>query len=235
MTPRGSPYLHKFLATVGLFDEESFGKGSAKRTTSAKAPRWLRDGPRRRHAHAIKASFGDHGRELERSTPRSSPTPSGYHPAVAAFVRDNPLFSVHEVVRRHLARRSLHVEPAVLIVLHSNPFSEERGGVEHCASDLVRGVAARRAVLLYPKGSSLEVAEVIDGDVERPLLYRFPLGHPPERFCHEHAEALAAIDEALALFRIGWAHVHHFMYLPLSIVRLLAERRIPYIATVHDF
>jgi GT2 family glycosyltransferase len=242
VTPNGfCLYLRAdFLAAVGLFDEENFGKGFGEENDlgeRAKAAGY--------HTvladdvyvwHAGKGSFGDHGRELERKHAevlvRRHPR---YHPEVAAFVRDNPLFSVHEVVRRHLSRRSLHVEPAVLIIVHASPFAEERGGVEHCIGDLMRGVAERRAVLVYPKGSSLEVAEVIDGDVERPLLYRFPLGHPPERFCHEHPEAIAAFDEILTLFRIGWAHVHHFMHLPLSIARLLAERRIPYVVTVHDF
>jgi glycosyltransferase involved in cell wall biosynthesis/GT2 family glycosyltransferase len=228
------------LELIGLFDEEHFGKGFGEENDlgeRAKAQGYetvLADDVY--VWHAGKASFGDAGRELERRNAevlaRRHPD---YHRDVATFVRENPLSAVHEVVARHLARRSTHLEPAALVILHSSPFADELGGVEHCVRDLITAVAARRTVLLYPSGAALEVAEVIDGDVSRPLLYRFPLGNPPERFCHEHAAALAVVSEVLSLFRIGWVHINHLMFLPLSIGELLVERRIPYLVTVHDF
>lgn len=228
------------LAELGFFDEHHFGKGFGEENDLGERAR--KRGFRTILAddvyvwHAGKASFGDHGRELER---RNQDVLARRHPdypvRVATFVRTNPLAPVHDVVRRHLSRRSMLVDPALLVVLHSNPFGEAPGGVEHCTLDLVRALALGRVVFLYPNGASIEVAEIMDGEVSHPLLYRFPLGNPPERFCQDHAEALAVVTEVLSLFRIGWVHVHHLMFLPLSIGELLVERGIPYAVTVHDF
>ena len=242
VTPHGfCLYLRAdMLAETGLFDEEHFGKGFGEENDLGE--RAKAKGYRTVLAddvyvwHAGKASFGDAGRELERL---NGEVLSGLHPdylpAVATFVRTNPLALVHENVRRHLARRSMHVEPALLVVLHANPFAEDRGGVEHCVTDLLAAVRAPRVVLFYPNGATIEVAEIMEGDVARPLLYRFPLGSPPPRFCHDHPEALAAFTEVLSLFRVGWAHVHHLMFLPLTIADVLAKHGIPYVVTVHDF
>ncbi|HEX4334584.1 MAG TPA: glycosyltransferase [Polyangiaceae bacterium] len=228
------------LEKLGFFDEQRFGKGFGEENDlgeRAKAEGYeivLADDVY--VWHAGKASFGDEGRALER---QNAAVLAERHPdyarSVATFVRENPLAAVHDVVRRNLTRRSAHLEPAPLLILHANPFADEPGGVEHCVRDLVRAVGAPRTVLLYPHGASVEVAEIIDGNIGAPSLYVFPLSSLPGRFCHDHAEALSAVAEVLSLFRIGWVHVHHLMFLPLTIGELLVDRHISYVVTVHDF
>src|SRR6185503_8896708 len=147
----------------------------------------------------------------------------------------NPLLPVQETVRRHLERRSLRLSPAGLHVLHASPFAADPGGVEHCVRDLGRAVGAERLVIAYPWESEIEVAEVLHGDFERPWFYRFPLDQPFERFCHDHESIHAAFEEILSLFHVGWAHVHHLMFLPLTVADLFRKKRIPYLVTAHDF
>jgi GT2 family glycosyltransferase/glycosyltransferase involved in cell wall biosynthesis len=242
VTPHGfCLYLRRdCLDDIGVLDEERFGRGFGEENDlgeRAKNGGWkilLADDVY--VWHAGKASFGDTGKALERSAQdtleRRHP---GYHAAVATFIRKNPLAPVHADLRRHLARGSHRTTPAPLFVLHTTPFSGALGGVAYCVRDLLRATALPRAVLAYPEGGTLEVAEIFGGEMDRPSRYRFPLSHPPERFCHEHPEAVRTLDEILALYRIGWAHVHHLMFLPLSAGRLLQERGIPYAVTVHDF
>jgi glycosyltransferase involved in cell wall biosynthesis/GT2 family glycosyltransferase len=242
VTPHGfCLYLRRdCLDVLGLLDEERFGRGFGEENDL---------GERAKKAgylilladdvyvwHAGKASFTDEGHALEkRHAEILEKRHPGYHAAVATFVRDNPLAPVHRGLRRHLARRSHLAQPAPLFILHASPFSAQRGGVEHCVRDLVEKTALPRAVLVYPAGGALEVAEIFDGDADHPERYRFPLDRPPERFCHDNRDALSAMDEILSLYRVGWAHVHHLMFLPLTIGRLLREREIPYVVTVHDF
>lgn len=242
VTPHGfCLYLRSdVIETLGFFDEGRFGRGFGEendfgeRAKSAGYRTLLADDVY--VWHEGKASFGQegqtleghHGKVLENRHP-------GYHAAVALFVRENPLRDVQDSVRRHLLRKSHRVEPSSLLVLHASPFGEAPGGVEHCVRDLVSSMAGPRTVFIYPSGGDLEVAEVFDGNLSAPILYRFRLGYPPDRFCHEHAEAARAFEEILRLFHIGWVHVHHLMFLPLSFARVLGESGLPYVVAVHDF
>jgi GT2 family glycosyltransferase/glycosyltransferase involved in cell wall biosynthesis len=242
VTPHGfCLYLRSdFVAEVGVFDEERFGRGFGEENDlgeRAKAAGWrtlLADDVY--VWHAGKASFGDEGWDLERLNESALlEKHPGYRAAVARFVEANPLSAVQQRVRRHLRRRSHRVEPSPLFVLHASPFGDNPGGVEHCVRDLVSALRLPRVVLAYPSDFALEIAEVIDGDLEKPLFYRIPLGTMPGRFSHEHPEAVRAFETVLSLFRIAWVHIHHLMFLPLSLGRLFAERGLHYVVTVHDF
>ncbi|HEX7669788.1 MAG TPA: glycosyltransferase, partial [Polyangiaceae bacterium] len=242
VTPHGfCLYLRRdCLDVIGVLDEERFGRGFGEENDlgeRAKKAGWrivLADDVY--VWHAGKASFTGEGYALEKRhaevLERRHP---GYHAAVARFVERNPLGPVHRDLRRHLTRMSPSTEVAPLFILHASPFSAERGGVEYCVRDLVESLRLPRVVLSYPVNGALEVAEIFGGDARAPEIYRFPLASPPERFCHDSPDTLAALGEVLDLFTVGWAHVHHLMFLPLTIGRLLRERGIPYLVTVHDF
>jgi glycosyltransferase involved in cell wall biosynthesis len=81
----------------------------------------------------------------------------------------------------------------------------------------------------------MDVLEIIDGDLDDRITYRFPVGRLPERFCHTHDETERVVEEVLSVFRIGWVHFHHLMFLPLSLPRIVSARGLPYVVTVHDF
>lgn len=229
-----------FLDDVGYFDEKLFGRGFGEENDlgeRAKEKGWrtvLADDVY--VWHQGKASFSAEGYALERRhaevLERRHP---GYHAAVAKFVRDNPLASVHRALNRHLRRRSHRVEPAPLLLVHESPFTEPCGGVEHCVRDLVRAMALPRVVIAFPEEGAIAVTEVFDGAIDDPIRYDFRLGAAPERFCHDHDEATRALEDALDLLRVGWVHVHHLMFLPLTFTEALARRKIPYLVTVHDF
>jgi GT2 family glycosyltransferase/glycosyltransferase involved in cell wall biosynthesis len=242
VTPHGfCLYLKaRFLAEVGVFDADRFGRGFGEENDlgeRAKRAGWRTVAADDVYVwHAGKASFGDEGRALEKKNAevleRLHP---GYHADVAEFVRKNPLSEAQMITRRNLRRRSFDIAPAPLLVLHEDPFAESPGGVEYSIRDLVGAMALPRVVLVYPGSESIDVLEIIDGKLDERLVYRFPLGRLPERFCHSHDETAKIMDEVLTLFRIGWVHVHHLMFLPLTLPRVVREHRLPYIVTVHDF
>ncbi|HVU02375.1 MAG TPA: glycosyltransferase [Polyangiaceae bacterium] len=242
VTPHGfCLYIRRdCLDAVGLFDEARFGRGFGEENDFGERAKAL--GYRIVLAddvfvfHAGKGSFEEEGVALEsRNQSVLEQRHPGYHAAVATFVRENPLSSVHAALARHLSRRTERLAPAPLVLLHASPFSTNPGGVEYCAVDLVKLLAAPRVVLAYPGVDSLEVAEIIGGDVEKPSFYRFPVGTAPPRFCLDHAETVRAFEELLDLFGVGWVHIHHLMFLPLSLGSVLRRRKIPYVFTVHDF
>ncbi|MBM4363513.1 MAG: glycosyltransferase, partial [Deltaproteobacteria bacterium] len=228
------------LAAVGLFDAERFGRGFGEENDLGERAKAL--GFRAVLAddvyvwHEGKASFGDEGRALERAhaTVLEARHP-GYHARVARYLEENPLRLEQERLARHLARRSHQTEPAPLFVLHADPFAATPGGVEHCVRDLVAGLASPRALLLYPSGAALEVAEVLGGAVHRATRYRFPLARAPERFCVVHDEAVERLAEVLDLFHVNAVHLHHLMFLPLRLLPPIRSRGLPYSVTVHDY
>ena len=227
------------LQAIGPFDEELFGRGFGEENDlgeRAKLAGWrIACADDVYVYHRGKGSFGAGGVELEsKNAPILERRHPGYHAAVASFVKKNPLSLVHANIQRHLERRSHEVEPALLEVLHATPFSEERGGVEHCVRDLVATLSPPRTLFTYPTPTGIEVAEVFGGDVSRARRYEFPLRTIPPRFCLEHPEASEVFAELLALFNVGWVHVHHLMFWPLEIGEVLRRSGLPYVITVHD-
>jgi GT2 family glycosyltransferase/glycosyltransferase involved in cell wall biosynthesis len=242
VTPHGfCLYLRRdCLEAIGPFDTKKFGRGFGEENElgeRAKKSGWAPVLADEVYVwHDGSASFKEDAHALtEHNAKVLEAAHPGYHAAVARFIADNPLAPVHENLKWHLERRSLHREPAPLLLLHASPFAEEPGGVEHCVRDLVRALALPRVLLAYPAGSGVEITEVLRGDLVRARPHGFPLASPVPRFCHEHPGAIEALAEAMELFRVGAVHVHHLMYWPLSVGRMLRERGVPYLVTVHDF
>ncbi|MFO0973105.1 MAG: glycosyltransferase [Phycisphaerae bacterium] len=228
------------LARVGRFDEAHFGRGFGEENDFCE--RAKRAGYRVRLAddlfvaHVGKASFADEGRALEQ---KNSVVMRRLHPRyfddVAEFCARQPLAEEIANVRYHLARRAARRCPAMLFVLHADPFAAQRGGTEHHVCDLVRELALPRAVLLYPDFDSLVAAEVLDGRLSDATSHRFPVPHMLPRFSLRDAPVEAALGRVLDLFEVGVAHLHHLLNLPVGAWRELERRRIDYAYSIHDY
>jgi GT2 family glycosyltransferase/glycosyltransferase involved in cell wall biosynthesis len=241
VTPVGfCMYLRReLIEDVGLFDAERYGRGFGEENDlgeRAKMRGWrIRLASDVYVLHEGKASFGEQGRALEsKNAGVLEKRHPGYHAAVADYIRKNPLSELQSNLKLHIQRGSHRAEAAPLELLHHSPFGDEIGGTEHVVRDLVRALRLPRVVFAYPAPSAIEVAEVIGGDLAAPLRYQFPLETPVPRFAQRHAEAEQTLERILDLFRIGIVHVHHPMNWPLSIARVLKDRRVPYVMTQHD-
>ena len=226
------------LARVGHFDAESFPRGYGEENDLCE--RAIEAGFTVRLAddvyvyHVGEASFRDASNRLKQANyevlERLHPD---YFARVAAFIAANPLAAVHRNLALAMRRRTAGV-PALLIILHAS-FDEPGGGTEHHVRDLVAHVHLPRVVVVTPAGAALQVTEVVDGAIERPLRYRFPLARPVER----HAFARADVDEALAqivrLFGVGAVHIQHLLDWPITAWRTLGKLGLPIAFTAHDY
>jgi GT2 family glycosyltransferase/2-polyprenyl-3-methyl-5-hydroxy-6-metoxy-1,4-benzoquinol methylase/glycosyltransferase involved in cell wall biosynthesis len=228
------------LQRVGIFDEQAFGRGFGEENDLCE----------RAHAagfkvrlcddafvwHQGKASFGEEGRILEeRNSKVLREMHPRYEPTVARFCTTNPLAPLHREIEFHLPRLRTGARGAPLFLVHGSPFSESAGGTEHHVRDLARSLKLPRVVLGFPRGAELVAAEVLDGEVERATEFRFALARPPERFCIEHEEIERVMRRWLDLFGIAWAHVHHLMFWPISLGRVLRRAGVPYVMSAHDY
>ncbi|GAC1326666.1 MAG: hypothetical protein NVSMB22_17730 [Chloroflexota bacterium] len=228
------------LKKVGLFDEDTFGRGFGEENDLCQRARAA--GFKVRLCddafvwHKGKASFGEIGRELERNneTLLQLKHPQ-YAPEIAHFCRTNPLEGLHREIKFHIPRLRKGATGAALFLLHSSPFASSIGGTEHHVLDLVRSLKQPRVVIGYPEGATLVAAEVLNGRVDMPSFFRFAVTPPADRFCIEHSEVQAEVRRWIDLFGIRWAHLHHLMFWPVALGGTLSEANVPYVLTAHDY
>lgn len=167
-----------------------------------------------------------------------------YHDDVQLFLRSNPLAEQQENVRYQLARRARRRAPALLMVLHSDPFADPReapvGGTQLHVLDLTRALAAPRVVIAWPGDDGLHAAEVEGGDVSAPVehLFAFPADvvlPPADRFALADPARERAFGMLLDALDVGAAHLHHLSGWPARIWRQLEQRDLPFAFTVHDY
>jgi GT2 family glycosyltransferase/glycosyltransferase involved in cell wall biosynthesis/SAM-dependent methyltransferase len=225
---------------IGYFDEISYGRGFGEENDFCE--RAKKAGFRIRLCddvfvyHKGKASFGDEGRQLESNNASIlEARQPGYHAAVAEFFRTNPLAPLHEEIRLHLRRSRPDAGSAILFLVHLSPFAAHPGGTEFHVRDLLRSLALPRAVIGYPDGAALIAAEVLQGQIDSPILYRFPLSEAPDMFCLDHREVSTVVRRWVDLFSLGGAHIHHLMNWPIMVGRTLRKAGVDYCATLHDF
>ncbi len=186
--------------------------------------------------HQGKASFGDEGNWLESTNARLLEAKQpGYHAAVARFFEENPLAPIQRELRFQIERLGKGRGTAFLYVLHASPFADQAAGVELHVRDLLRALALPRAVVAFPSGRELVFAEVLEGDVEHPILYRFPLDQPVQLFSIEESQIIEVMERALTLLGITAVHVHHLLRWPLTILKAFKRAGLKIIYTSHDY
>jgi len=167
-----------------------------------------------------------------------------YHDDVRQFIYTNPLADVQANVRYQLERRERRRAPALLFVLHADPFADPHhepvGGTQLHVLDLVRALALPRAVVTWPAGERILAVEVEDGAIERPVAHALPRAVDgaatfDDRFALADPARERAFARLVETFDVGGVHVHHLSGWPVRIWRTLAERRMPFAFTVHDY
>jgi GT2 family glycosyltransferase/2-polyprenyl-3-methyl-5-hydroxy-6-metoxy-1,4-benzoquinol methylase len=225
---------------VGYFDEQTFGRGFGEENDLCQRAR--KAGIKVRLCddafvwHKGKASFGQAGRELElKNEVLLRQKHPEYGPAVVHFFRTNPLSELHRELKLHIPRLREGARGAALFMVHSSPFASAPGGTEHHVRDLIRALALPRAVLAWPDQDALVAAEILDGRVDSPLLFRFALSRPAERFAIDDDEIQSIVRHWVNLFGLRWAHLHHLMFWPIAVARTLHEAGVPFVFTAHDY
>jgi glycosyltransferase involved in cell wall biosynthesis len=235
-------YVRREVFTrIGWLDELSFGRGYGEENDFC--ARAVKAGFRIRLCddlfvfHEGHASFGTEGEAKfhKHLTALESKHP-GFILDTFRFVKNNTLHGVLSGIKAHLRRRPFAAEPALLVVLHADPFRVDAGGTEHHILDRVAALSFPRVVLLYPQTADcVRAAEIFNGQTTDPLFYSFPLRTPLERFSLRHAEAEDLLPYVARTFRAAAVDLEHLLWWPLAAVERLREAGLPYTCSVHDF
>jgi glycosyltransferase involved in cell wall biosynthesis len=86
-----------------------------------------------------------------------------------------------------------------------------------------------------PRGDAVDVTEVLEGRIDAPIRYRFPLERAAKRFVMRSEDLAQAVRSIVRLFGVGAVHIQHLGGWPITIWRTLRELGLPYVYSVHDF
>ena len=237
------------LDRVGRLDEKAFGLGYGEesdlcaRASAAGYIHVLADDTF--VFHEGRQSFGASRRRREDAAQRvlRRRHPS-YWPAVARFIREDPLREVRERVMRELAppRRAMDrtVPARVLHVVHGwPPFA--RGGTEQYAASLARRQATFREVAAFarladPARAQYEPVEMLDHGVRvhfrvNNFVQRDPLARNALHDGHMNRALAGLLDE----FRPDLVHVHHLAGHGASLLGVARRRGVPIVVQLQDW
>jgi len=225
---------------IGYFDEAAFGRGFGEENDfceRAKKNGWgIRLVDDCFIAHMGKASFGAEGIALEHENSKVlARMHPNYFPDVHRYIAKNPLRRLQNNVRMHLHREPRRNHRAGLFLLHASPLAAHAGGTEFFVRKLVEGLALPCAVIAWPEWKGLHAIEVIDGNVDDASQYSFDLTQPAAPLNETHQEMVVTLKRLIALFDVGFAHVHHLLRWPLGVIDLLIDEALPTVFTAHDF
>ena len=229
------------IEKIGLLDEVSFGRGFGEENDfcerAKKSGYVIGICDDQFIYHAGKASFAAEGHALSRKNgvilERKHP---GYHMSITRFVVDNPLRGAHAAINSHLKRWNYRDEPALMILLHADPLKQNAGGTEAHVLDRVAHLGFKRVILVYPGGTTaIMAAEILNGDVANPILYKFPLLNNLVARAHRHPEAEEILLWIACIFGVATVCCDHMLWFPLSVILQFKSAGIPYVCVMHDF
>jgi GT2 family glycosyltransferase/glycosyltransferase involved in cell wall biosynthesis/SAM-dependent methyltransferase len=226
------------LKDIGYFDEEAFGRGFGEENDfcerAKKASCRLRLCDSQFIFHAGKSSFGAEGHALSgKHAAILEARHPGYHAAVARFCVADPVRGTRHAINAHLRRWPHRADPAPLFLLHADPFRKDAGGTEAYVLDRVAHLGFKRALIAFPDGPrSILAAEIVDGDVGRPVCYRFLVQREIRRFTHDNPDVEDVLRWMTRLFGVTALCLDHLLPWPLNAVGRLG---LPYLYVMHDF
>ena len=226
---------------IGYLDEISFGRGFGEENDYCE--RAKRNGFKVRICddlfifHAGKSSFGAEGHALSRKNGEIlEGKHPGYNAAVARFISVDPLNAEHTAIRYHLQRHAVKDEPALMILLHADPLNPTRGGTEAHVMDRVAGMCLKRVIIVYPNhGGSIDVVEILNGDVKQPQRFSYPLIINIDFWTRSHPEVEDVLLWIAIAFRVTAFSCDHLLGVPLRAIRTLKKAGLRYVVIIHDY
>ena len=187
--------------------------------------------------HAGKSSFGAEGHELSKKNGAIlEARHPGYHASLQDYSRRDPLGCDRAAINAHLRRWRFRHTPALGIVLHADPFSDNPGGTEIHVLDRVANLAFRRVVLFYPESfKTLACAEVLNGNIADPIYFRAQLQTPLVPYLPHHREAEDLLVWFCRILNVSVMSIDHLLRWPIGAGLAIRKAGLPYFFVSHDF
>jgi GT2 family glycosyltransferase len=228
---------------VGLFDQETFGKGYAEENDFC--CRVIEHGYKNvldDHTfiyHKGSMSFkGDKLALLNKNLKTLNARYPYYDKNVHDFIVENPLKRIHENINIRLPHYvdSYKTRGNILYVLHNffdESYTQPIGGTEYHVKDIVSELQDYYAFVLVTNGNELVLKQYLKGDFI--AKYHFPLRDSISIQHFHHQEYSEIVEKILGTFEISLVHIHHLIRHSLDIPHIAHKFNIPVIFTLHDY
>ncbi|WP_025684181.1 glycosyltransferase [Paenibacillus maysiensis] len=228
---------------VGLFDQETFGKGYAEENDFC--CRVIEHGYKNvldDHTfiyHKGSMSFkGDKLALLNKNLKTLNARYPYYDKNVHDFIVKNPLKRIHENVNIRLPHYvdSYKTRGNILYVLHNffdESYTQPIGGTEYHVKDIVSELEDYYAFVLVTNGNELVLKQYLKGDFI--AKYHFPLRDSISIQHFHHQEYSEIVEKILGTFEISLVHIHHLIRHSFDIPHIAHKFNIPVIFTLHDY
>jgi GT2 family glycosyltransferase len=223
------------LDEVGLFDEETFGRGYGEENDfclRAAVAGWSnRLDPATYVYHHGGASFGAETSEQSRSNYKKlCQRYPHYDRTIRAFRRLDPLRPIHEAIRERLrAHYAAQGRPRLLFVVHQPVFGDVIGGTTMLVRDLMNHISGIDFFILHAEREGLVVTEMVAGV---PTRREYPIATGGEGREHAYATLLRRVLEEMEFDLI---HVQHLLYHEQIVIDALIEHGAPTVVSINDF
>ncbi|MFK4472286.1 GT2 family glycosyltransferase [Paenibacillus sp. RC73] len=228
---------------VGLFDQETFGKGYAEENDFC--CRVIEHGYKNvldDHTfiyHKGSMSFkGDKLALLNKNLKTLNARYPYYDKNVHDFIVENPLKRIHENINIRLPHYvdSYKTRGNILYVLHNffdESYTQPIGGTEYHVKDIVSELQDFYAFVLVTNGNELVLKQYLKGDFI--AKYHFPLRDSISIQHFHHQEYSEIVERILGAFGISLVHIHHLFRHSFDIPHIAHKFNIPVIFTLHDY
>ncbi len=161
-----------------------------------------------------------------------------YESQVYAFIKRNPLLYIQEMFRLALNKPEIFSEPAVLFVIHKNPFRVV-GGVEVDVKKMLQQIGPQPLFFVMHrddnfKENCLYLKVIKDNEVIHEFMYRFD--QPMNILDIEHPEITWFWQWIVKAFpNIHTVHLEHTYGLPLAGLKIFRSTGKKVLLNFHDF
>ncbi|KQC47979.1 glycosyltransferase [Geobacillus sp. Sah69] len=231
----------KVLDEIGLFDEETFGKGYGEENDFC--CRVIEHGYRNILADNVfiyhKGSMSFQGEKLklmkENGKKLNEKYPY-YDKMIANFIRENPLKKIHENIQYRMEEYRNETDGNILFIMHNffdEAYNHSIGGTEFHVKDIIQNIQNYNAYVLSGNMKELILKHFYLGELK--TTYHFKLKEPINLTHFRNKYYAEVLEQIMTSFNIDLIHIHHLKQHTFDVPFVAKKLGIKVIFTLHDY
>lgn len=228
----------KVLDEIGLFDQETFGKGYGEendfccRALEAGYTHVLCDDTFIYHKGST-SFLGDKEKYINKNLRILNHRYSYYDSMIQKFIIANPLKKIQDNIKLQLRIRNS--KKNILFVLHNDFLvgsNHPIGGTEFHVKDIIEHTDEINPMVMFVKNQEIVFQVFLDKEI---ITLNFAMESMIYDFTQSSYSYNRIVEQLIDYFRVEGIHIHHLKTHTLDLLEIAEKREIPVFITLHDF